>query len=35
VNQLVKQFGQMQKMLKAFTGKGGGSMGMLKRLFPF
>jgi signal recognition particle subunit SRP54 len=35
VNQLVKQFAQMQKMLKAFTGKGGGSMGMLKRLFPF
>lgn len=35
VNQLVKQFSQMQKMLKAFTGKGGGSMGMLKRLFPF
>lgn len=34
VNQLVKQFGQMQKMLKAFTGKG-GQMGMLKRLFPF
>jgi signal recognition particle subunit SRP54 len=35
VNQLVKQFAQMQKMLKAFTGKGGASMGMLKRLFPF
>jgi len=35
VNQLVKQFAQMQKMLKAFTGKGGGNMGMLKRLFPF
>jgi signal recognition particle subunit SRP54 len=34
VNQLVKQFGQMQKMLKAFTGKG-ANMGMLKRLFPF
>ncbi len=34
VNQLVKQFGQMQKMLKAFGGKG-GQMGMLKRLFPF
>jgi len=34
VNQLVKQFGQMQKMLKAFSGKGAG-MGMLKRLFPF
>jgi signal recognition particle subunit SRP54 len=34
VNQLVKQFSQMQKMLKAFTGKG-GQMGMLKRLFPF
>jgi len=34
VNQLVKQFGQMQKMLKAFSGKGSG-MGMLKRLFPF
>jgi signal recognition particle subunit SRP54 len=34
VNQLVKQFAQMQKMLKAFTGKG-GSMGMMKRLFPF
>jgi signal recognition particle subunit SRP54 len=35
VNQLVKQFGQMQKMLKAFSGKGAGNMGMLKRLFPF
>jgi signal recognition particle subunit SRP54 len=35
VNQLVKQFSQMQKMMKAFTGKGAGSMGMLKRLFPF
>lgn len=35
VNQLVKQFGQMQKMLKAFGGKGAGNMGMLKRLFPF
>ena len=36
VNQLVKQFGQMQKMLKAFSGKGSGmGMGMLKRLFPF
>ena len=34
VNQLVKQFGQMQKMLKAFSGKG-GQMGMMKRLFPF
>lgn len=34
VNQLVKQFNQMQKMLKQFTGKG-SSMGMLKRLFPF
>lgn len=34
VNQLVKQFGQMQKMLKAFSGKG-AQMGMLKRLFPF
>jgi signal recognition particle subunit SRP54 len=34
VNQLVKQFGQMQKMLKAFSGKG-PQMGMLKRLFPF
>jgi signal recognition particle subunit SRP54 len=33
VNQLVKQFGQMQKMLKAFTGKG-GQMGMLKKMFP-
>jgi len=35
VNQLVKQFSQMQKMMKAFTGKGAGGMGMLKRLFPF
>ncbi|MFH1148906.1 MAG: signal recognition particle protein [Actinomycetota bacterium] len=36
VNQLVKQFAQMQKLLKAFTGKGGApGMGMLKRLFPF
>ncbi len=35
VNQLVKQFAQMQKMLKVFSGKGGGGMGMLKRLFPF
>jgi signal recognition particle subunit SRP54 len=35
VNQLVKQFGQMQKMLKAFSGKGGAGVGMLKRLFPF
>jgi len=35
VNQLVKQFSQMQKMMKALTGKGAGSMGMLKRLFPF
>lgn len=35
VNQLVKQFAQMQKMLKAFSGKGGANMGMLKRLFPF
>jgi len=34
VNQLVKQFGQMQKMLKAFSGKS-PQMGMLKRLFPF
>jgi signal recognition particle subunit SRP54 len=34
VNQLVKQFGQMQKMLKAFSGRG-GQMGMMKRLFPF
>jgi signal recognition particle subunit SRP54 len=34
VNQLVKQFAQMQKMLKAFSGKG-PQMGMLKRLFPF
>lgn len=34
VNQLVKQFSQMQKMLKQLSGKGGG-MGMLKRLFPF
>jgi len=34
VNQLVKQFTQMQKMMKQLTGKGGG-MGMLKRLFPF
>ena len=33
VNQLVKQFAQMQKMMKQLTGKGG--MGMLKRLFPF
>jgi signal recognition particle GTPase len=31
----VKQFSQMQKMMKAFTGKGAGGMGMLKRLFPF
>jgi signal recognition particle subunit SRP54 len=36
VNQLVKQFAQMQKMMKAFTGgKSGPQMGMLKRLFPF
>jgi signal recognition particle subunit SRP54 len=36
VNQLVKQFAQMQKMMKAFSGgKGGPQMGMLKRLFPF
>lgn len=35
VNQLVKQFAQMQKMLKVFSGKGGGGMGTLKRLFPF
>jgi signal recognition particle subunit SRP54 len=34
VNQLVRQFGQMQKMLKAFSGKG-PQMGTLKRLFPF
>jgi len=34
VNQLVKQFTQMQKLLKQFSGKG-GEMGMLKRLFPF
>ena len=34
VNQLVKQFAQMQKLLKAFSGKG-PQMGMLKRLFPF
>ena len=34
INQLVKQFTQMQKMLKQLSGKGGG-MGMLKRLFPF
>ncbi|MBN2169213.1 MAG: signal recognition particle protein, partial [Actinobacteria bacterium] len=34
VNQLVKQFGEMNKLIKQFTGKGGG-MGMLKRLFPF
>ena len=34
VNQLVKQLGQMQKMLKAFSGKS-PQMGMLKRLFPF
>jgi signal recognition particle subunit SRP54 len=34
VNQLVKQFDQMQKLLKQFSGKG-GEMGMLKRLFPF
>lgn len=33
VNQLVKQFAQMQKMMKQLTGKGG--MGMLKKLFPF
>jgi signal recognition particle subunit SRP54 len=33
VNQLVKQFAQMQKLMKQFTGK--GDMGMLKRLFPF
>lgn len=34
VNQLVKQFSQMQKMMKTLTGKG-GQMGMMKRLFPF
>jgi len=34
VNQLVKQFAQMQKLLKQFSGKG-GEMGMMKRLFPF
>ena len=33
VNQLMKQFTQMKKMMKQLTGKGG--MGMLKRLFPF
>ena len=34
VNQLVKQFAQMQKLLKQFSGRS-GEMGMLKRLFPF
>ena len=34
VNQLVKQFGQMQKMMKQLAGAGPGS-GMLKKLFPF
>jgi len=34
VNQLVRQFGDMQKLLKQFSGKA-GNMGMLKRLFPF
>lgn len=34
VNQLVKQFGQMQKMLKALSGRG-GQMGVMKKLFPF
>lgn len=34
VNQLVKQFTGMQKMMKQLTGKGMG-IGMLKRLFPF
>jgi len=34
VNQLVKQFAQMQKLLKQFSGRS-GEMGMMKRLFPF
>ncbi|PKQ28809.1 MAG: signal recognition particle protein [Candidatus Anoxymicrobium japonicum] len=34
VNQLTRQFAQMQKMLKTFSGKG-ANMGALKRLFPF
>ncbi len=33
VNQLIKQFAHMQKMLKAFSGR--GSFGAFKRLFPF
>ncbi len=33
VNQLVKQFAQMQKMLKVLSGR--GSLGTFKRLFPF
>ena len=34
VNQLVKQFSQMQKLMKQLAGAGPGS-GMLKKLFPF
>ncbi|MDD5747971.1 MAG: signal recognition particle protein [Actinomycetota bacterium] len=34
VNQLMRQFAQMQKMLKVFSGKGPGP-GLLKKLFPF
>ncbi|MDD5448622.1 MAG: signal recognition particle protein, partial [Actinomycetota bacterium] len=34
VNQLVRQFAQMQKIMKQFSGRGSGMRGM-KRLFPF
>jgi len=34
VNQLIRQFSQMQKMLKAFSQKGSG-LKILERLFPF
>lgn len=34
VNQLVKQFAQMQKIMKQFSGRGSGMRGM-KKLFPF